>query len=63
MLFLKPQLGVMWHVDNLPECHNPENLDRILMAKKIPNVQNDHIALQPFAAPHSPATHMYDGYR
>jgi hypothetical protein len=42
--------------------HNPENLDRILMAKKIQNLQNEHIALQPFAAPHSPATHMYDGY-
>jgi len=56
MLFLKPQLGVMWHVDNLPECHNPENLDRILIAMKMQTLQNDHIAFQPFATLHSPRT-------
>jgi len=51
----------MWHVDNLPDCHNPENLDRILIAMKIQIVQNDHIAFQPLATLHSPATHMYGG--
>jgi len=60
MLFLK-QLGEVWHVDNLPDCHNPENLDRILIAMKIQIVLNDRIVLQPFATLHSPATHMYDG--
>lgn len=44
MLFLKPPLGVMWHVDNLPEWHNAENLDRILIAEKIQILQNDHTA-------------------
>jgi len=61
MLFFKPQLGVMRHVDNLSECHNPENLDRILIAMKIQIVQNDHIAFQLFVTLHSPATHIYDG--
>jgi hypothetical protein len=61
MIFLKPQLGVMWHVDNLPECNNPENPDRILIAKKIQILQNDHIAFEPFATAHSPVTHTYGG--
>lgn len=51
----------MRHVDNLSECHNPENLDRILIAMKIQIVQNDHIAFQLFVTLHSPATHIYDG--
>jgi len=54
MLFLIPQFGVMWHLDNLPECHNPENLDRILIAMKMQTFQNDHIFFQPFATLHSP---------